>query len=207
MAIEDFKMLEPSNVVSDLVAFVEKQLPQFPSSEEFIQILEKKKNENQHSLAFCIFMTQKSKAKFIFARENAQKGSSVVDIGVYWGANLILTVEAKLLPTPIGSKTQPRAEHEYVYGKGAGIQRFKDGDHGRDNANNLLTESGLIAFVKEKDFQFWLGKTNEWIIDTQWGHMELLRKIYFKSTGKLLSTHTRINSPSILIHHFWVKVS
>ncbi len=207
MGIADFKMLEPANIVNDLVIFVEKQLPLFVSSEEFVDILEKKKNENQHSLSFCVFMTNECNSKFYFARENIQKGSSVIDIAVYKGSTLIFTIEAKLLPTPKGKGSDLRAEHEYVHGKGAGIQRFKDGKHGRDNTDKLLNESGLIAFIKESDFDFWLEKVNQWIMDVRWGKGELLKKVYFKSTGKLLSTHTRSNCQNITLHHFWVVVS
>ena len=80
--LAEFQQLEPNNIVGDLVSFIEDQLPEFPNSSEFIEILSKKKNENQHSLSFCVYMTNRSDKKYYFGRENSQKGSSVIDIGV-----------------------------------------------------------------------------------------------------------------------------
>ena len=205
--LNGFQELEPNNVVADLVAFIEKELPKFPNSEEFVGILEAKKNENQHSLSFCVYMTNKCKSKYYFARENAQKGSSVIDIAVYSGSVLIFTIEAKLLPIPPGTTQHPRSEHEYVHGKGAGIQRFKDGKHGVDNTNNYLNENGLIGFVKDNDFDFWHKKINQWITDSSWGISEMLEKRYFNTTGKLTSRHKRVDNLGFLLHHFWVKVT
>lgn len=201
-----FRQLEPSTITQDLVSFIETELLSFPKSDEFVQVLEQKKNENQHSLSFCLYMTNKCQAKFYFARENAQKGSSVIDIGVYNGAILIFTIEAKLLPTPIVGKKSKRMEHEYVYGNGGGIQRFKDGNHGLDNANRLLPENGLLAFIKENDFEFWLNQVNTWIADINWEKTEVLEKVYFTTIGKLKSKHQRADKQEFKLHHFWIAV-
>jgi hypothetical protein len=53
------------------------------------------------------------------------KSSCVINIGVYHAAELIFTIEAKLLPASKGNNKQEREEHGYVYGKGANIQRLK----------------------------------------------------------------------------------
>ncbi len=204
--IESFKQLEPNNLIEDLHSFLESQLPAFPSSEEFVANLTRKKNENQHSSAFCLFLTHQSKSHYYFERETSQKGSSTIDIGVYLGSNLIYTIEAKILPTPKGTKTNPRLEHEYVYGKGAGIQRFKDENHGLDHENNLLPESGLIAYIREQDFSHWHSKINEWISDASWDASENLEVVYFKSVGRLKSKHERKNKSRISLHHFWIYV-
>lgn len=204
--LDEFKELEPNTLIADLITLLEEQLPLFPKSEEFVKILEKKKNENQHSLSFCVYMTNKCRSRFYFARENSQKGASTIDIGVYKGPVLIFTIEAKLLPTPIGKGKEKRDEHEYVYGKGAGIQRFKDGNHGRDNADNYLPENGMLGLIKENDFDFWLKKVNQWVIDINWGNAEKLEKIYFSSIAKLKSKHSRSNNAEVLLHHFWIKV-
>jgi hypothetical protein len=146
--INSFNQLQPNRLVKDLVSFIEKELVVFKESNDFKNTLEKKKNENQHSLAFCLFMTNQCQSKFYFARENAQKGSSVVDIGIYKGSNIIFTIEAKILPIPIPNKKSERKEYEYVYGKGAGIQRFKEEKHGLDNKDELLSENGLVKLKK-----------------------------------------------------------
>lgn len=194
--------------ILNLVEYIEKTLPGFPGSREFVDILEKKKNENQHSRAFCLYMIYKSKSKeYGFVPEIAQIGTHTIDIGIYRGSNLIFTVEAKVLPTPKGTRKRPRAEHEYVYGKRAGIQRFRDGIHGVDDRNNPLSENGMIAYIKEKDFEYWYFKVNQWILDAQWNKSEQLEKIYFNSIGKLFSKHPRPKASDVSLHHFWIYVN
>jgi hypothetical protein len=210
MVVEDgltgFKELQPANIVAELVGYIGEKLPDFPYSSEFIDILQMKKNENQHSLSFCVYMTNECSSKYYFARENAQAGSSVVDIGVYKGSVLIFTIEAKLLPTPKGTKKNPRIAHEYVFGPGAGIQRFRDGKHGLDNLNNLLSESGLIGFIKENDEQFWFKQINAWIEEASWGSAERLNSINSNDFRNHLSKHKRYNNSEIVLYHFFVAV-
>ena len=205
--LNEFTQLKPSRIIDDLLQLIDTYLPQFTGSGEFVNILEKKKNENQHSLSFCVYMTNKCSSRFYFGRENAQLGTSVIDIGIYHGDNLMFTIEAKLLPTPKGTKKKPRAEHEYVYGTGAGIQRFKEEKHGLDNAGNLLPESGMIGFVKEEDYDFWLKKINDWISDAGWSNAESLTGITSVPIAKLNSIHTRKGKSKLVIHHYWVKVA
>jgi len=194
--------------ILDLIKYIEETLPAFTNSREFIDILEKKKNENQHSRAYCLYMIYKSKDKeYGFVPETLQIGSHTIDIGIYKGTVLIFTIEAKILPTPKGTKKKPRAEHEYVYGKGAGIQRFRDGVHGVDNRNNPLSENGMIAYIKEKDFEYWFYKVNQWILNAQWDKSEQLEKIHFKSIGKLLSKHPRQMASDVSLYHFWIYVN
>lgn len=203
--IRKFIKLRRKPLVEQLVAYIEKELKRFPNSKEFLDILEKKKNENQHSLSFCVYMTNKCKSKFHFARENAQSGSSTVDIGVYRGSVLFFTIEAKLLPTPTPKGTK-RKEYEYVYGDGAGIQRFKEGKHGVDNRGKNIPINGLIAFVKENDFTHWHKRINQWILDAGWQKSEQLPKIHINTTAKLKSTHPRVGGSQVVLHHFWVYV-
>lgn len=152
-------------------------------------------------------MTNDCKSKFYFSRENAQKGSSTVDIGVYMGANLLFVIEAKLLPTPLNeTKQKPRYEYEYVYGKGAAIQRFKDMQHGVDNADIPFSDSGIIAFIKDYDFNFWFEKVNQWISDAKWDISEKLEKVSIDTTANLISAHPRTDGSMIRLHHFWVYV-
>lgn len=205
--LNEFTQLKPSRIIDDLLQLIDAYLPGLVNSEEFVNILEKKKNENQHSLSFCVYMTNKCGSRFYFGRENAQFGSSVIDIGIYYGGNLVFTIEAKLLPTPKGTKKKPRAEHEYVYGEGAGIQRFKEEKHGLDNVGNLLPESGMIAFVKEEDYNFWLKKVNEWVSAAGWPNAEFLTGVTSTPIAKLYSTHTRKGKSKLALHHYWIKVA
>ncbi len=202
--IDTFRELQPNRLVQKLVSTIGNSLYDFSHSEEFESVLAKRKNENQHSLAFCLYMSNFS--QFNFMRENAQKGSYSIDIGVYKGAVLIFVMEAKLLPTPKGSKQKPRPEHEYVYGKGAGVQRFRDGQHGVDNEDNPLSDCGMIAYIEAEDFDYWFNKVNQWILDAEWTASEQLVKITIEKTAVLLSAHPRQEGSIIRLHHFWVKV-
>jgi hypothetical protein len=207
---EEFNQIDEGSsnqVVLDLINYIEETLPGFRDSREFVDILKKKKNEDQHSTAFCVYMTNKCKSTYCFTPENSQKGSYKIDFGIYQGSILIFTIEAKLLPTPKGTKNKPRAEHEYVYGKGAGIQRFRDGFHGVDNQDNPLPENGMIAYIKEQDVEYWFSKVNQWVLEAQWDKSEQLEKIYFKQIARLRSKHPRQNASEVILHHFWIDVA
>ncbi len=208
--IQDFNQIDEGSsdqVVFKLIQYIEDTLPRFRESPEFVHILAKKKNENQHSQSFCTYMTNECQSRYYFGRENAQFGSHTIDIAVSLGGILIFTIEAKLLPTPKGTKSRPRAEHEYVYGKGAGIQRFRDGLHGVDDQDNPLSENGMIAYIKGQDFDHWLFKINQWILNAQWSESEQLEKVYFSQIAKLLSKHPREKTSEMTLYHFWVYVS
>lgn len=208
--IQEFNQLDAGSsdqVILNLIQYIEGTLPEFRDSPEFVDILAKKKMENQHSKSFCVYMTNKCQSTYYFGGEAAQVGSHRIDIDVYYGSNLIFTIEAKILPTPKGPKSKPRAEHEYVYGQGAGIQRFRDGFHGVDNRDKPLSENGMIAYIKERDFEYWFSKVNQWILNAQWDKSEQLQKNYFQQIAKLVSKHPRQNTSEVILHHFWTRVS
>jgi len=202
--IKSFKILKPYNVIDDILKCVELNLPNFISSKEFVDITRIKKNENQHSAALCVFLNFHSHKNICFSREGSQKGSSTIDIVVYAGSKVVFTIEAKILPTPLTSSR--RTEQEYVYGTGAGIQRFRDGNHGLDDQNVPLNQSGLIAYIKEEEFVDWHKKINQWIVDASWPKSEALEKLYFNSVARLSSEHIRVDNSTIKLHHFWIKV-
>jgi hypothetical protein len=201
---QSYRNLQPNELVSELISNIESELPSFTGSEEFVEIVFAKKNENQHSKAFCVFMTNTYQSRFCFQGENVQTGNNTVDIGVYKGANLIFTIEAKVLPTPL---TGDRKEHEYIYGKGGGIQRFKDEKHGVDNRDKLLPHNGMIAYVKEQNFDHWHATINQWVLDASWHVGEKLRKISFSKIARLVSEHDRKGGSVVTLHHFWVVVN
>jgi hypothetical protein len=207
---KEYKELEPDSLVQELVGYIESQLPNFVGSQTFDKIMVIYKNETQHSTAFVTFM-MKHQDKFTFIPEAYQKGSYKIDVAVVNKSNdeIIFTIEAKILPIPI-KKGDSRKENEYVYANngenGAGIERFRNGNHGLDWNQNALPENGMIAYVKENDFQFWLDKINQWILDANWGETEKLEKKYFKPIAKLISKHTRLDNSDLILHHFWVNV-
>jgi len=202
------KVLPSNNLVLKLLASIDEHITHFTTSGTFDNVLKKKKNENQHTTAFCVFMNhylKENNMSLVFNSETPQKGSHTVDIGVFHTEGvLIFTIEAKILPIPIRNKK--RHEYEYVYGKGGGIQRFKDAQHGVDVEDKNLTENGLIAYVKENDFTHWHKKINQWILDAGWHSSEQLQKIQINTTAKLKSTHPRIDGSQVVLHHFWVNV-
>jgi hypothetical protein len=201
--ISEFQKLEPNTLVQDLILNIENELPKFTKSDEYVEILYSKKNENQHSSALCVFMNNRCE-DYVFMTETQQYGSRSVDIGVYKGHVLFFTIEAKILPTP---KDSNRNYYEYVHGRGGGIQRFKDENHGLDHRGNLIPINGLIAYIKEKDFKYWHEKINKWILDAEWNDDERLEKIKFDSTAKLESEHLRNSNSKVTLFHFWVYVA
>ncbi|MBN8682005.1 MAG: hypothetical protein J0L99_05110 [Chitinophagales bacterium] len=205
--IETFRELSPNKLVEDLLVIIGRDLDDFPVSQEFQEVLRLKKNENQHSTAYCLFMTNSCQSRYYFCRENAQKGSSTVDIAVYKGVHVIFVIEAKVLPTPKSTSNKIRNEYEYVYGKGAAIQRFKDLEHGLDNQNIPLADSGVMAFIKNGSINSWYIKINQWIRDATWNDVEQIKMLtQLATSAKLISVHTRKNGSSIRLHHFWIKV-
>jgi hypothetical protein len=204
--IRSFRNIQSNALVNELISYIEEQLPSFTTSDDFTEILSLTKNEDQHSEALCNFMTfQQHPLRFNFLREKSQKGNRTVDIGVYLkGGVLLFTLEAKVLPTPL---TGERKEHEYVFGKGGGIQRFKDENHGVDNQGTLLRDNGMIAYVKEQNFDHWHVSINQWVLDATWAEGEKLRKISFSKIARLVSEHDRKGGSVVTLHHFWVVVN
>ncbi len=200
--IKSFQKLAPNNLITVLVEFIEGEISGFPSSDEFQRILATRKNENLYTIAFLLYLRSKRNPHFNFINEQPQKSSNTVDVGVYWGTKLFYTLEAKILPTPINAT---RHEHEYVYGKGGGIERFKNRNHGIDNDGNMLTNSGMIAYVEAEDYTYWFDLINQWIDDAKWGKDEKLEEIKLSISARLCSKHVTSND-SIQLDHFWIKV-
>lgn len=210
--IKTFNLIKPYNIIDEVLGILEKHLPDFASSTTYEKLMVVKKNETHHTTALCVFM-MKNQDKLTFMPEVYQKGASKIDIGIYDKAtdNLIFTIEAKVLPTPRGTKTKPRAQSEYVYSLdgqgGAGIQRFKKGMHGLDSNDKPLSSSAMIAYIKENDFKYWLDQTNKWITEANWDSKEHLSEIYLSPIGKLTSLHKREDSSELNLFHFWLKLS
>ena len=55
--LDSFQNLEPNSLINNLINILDSSLPHFTNSDSYLKILSKKKNENQHTKAFCDFMT------------------------------------------------------------------------------------------------------------------------------------------------------
>lgn len=174
---------------------------------------------------------------FYFHSEDPESESATrtLDYGAYPSAHLrvqgwtpnamyrLYGIEAKRLPTQ--STSLDGREREYVVGdwlernspgknlKG-GIERFKEGVHGKE-----LTRVGMIGFVQRENFGHWLEKVNEWIVElisnplprhrSRWQSQDNLVpcpqpgiKVY-----ECLSNHSRLNSMTISVRHFWLDLT
>ena len=190
--------------IEQILHVIESNIANFSKSHEFINIVKLKKNENQYSTAFCAFINRKCNYFFQFERETSQYGTYTIDIGIRNNYTIIFTLEAKLLPTP--SKPKSRPEYEYVYGKGGGIQRFKDLKHGLDDHNVALPVNGMIAFVLKNEFSDWHIVINKWILDASWPTNENLNLKATDNDAFYISNHLRNDGSFVTLHHFWVKV-
>ena len=124
--------------------------------------------------------------------------------------NKLYTVEAKRLPTGLGSR-----EKEYVFGffssgsSSGGIQRFKTGDHGYG-----LSKGALLGYVEEKSFSDWHNTINSWIVEKakelpdEWSESEQLQEIEIDSNQvcSFCRSSAKRVSDSISLFHLWIKI-
>jgi hypothetical protein len=118
----------------------------------------------------------------------------------------IFSIECKRLPAPLPKSR----EKEYVQGnnQNGGIERYKIEKHGKQ-----LVECGMIAFIEEKDFDFWLICVNKWIkklsdIDNLWRETEVLNIVEQQKDefAYLASIAHRAYQKDIKLHHFWIDI-
>lgn len=114
----------------------------------------------------------------------------------------LFVVESKILPAPTKNR-----EKEYVIGdkENGGIERFKIEKHGKG-----LDECGIIGFIRDKDFNHWKKKINEWIkvLSTKNTFWKIDEKVDFQENNKnyayLISLAHRRKSNDVRLHHFWI---
>ncbi len=158
--------------------------------------------------------------------EDSNRGNSrEPDIGVMPKETIILesksfpynksffSFEAKILPTPGSGR-----EKEYLIGREVngkyryygGVERFKKGLHGKD-----LKNSGLIGYIKQKDFKYWQAVINDWVeqlivsnhdVSIVWiDDDKLVEQCINPITARFISINKRKND-NIKLFHLWVKL-
>ena len=215
--------------VSEIVDYLDKHLPEFPSVFKKKTSIRKIEAEIKISQELCLFLNfnrqQNEFSLFHFDREwnyeDSQRSSDIgiVDVKTYHSSSkstqAFFVIEAKRLPT-IGTdkKTKKSREKEYVEGNLGGIQRYKKGHHG-----NNLSQSAMIGYVQKETCLHWHSKINEWIndlisnnsdISIHWDSEDLLIETNnFNTTKKYTSKNTRIvNSitDSIFLYHYLMEL-
>lgn len=202
-----------TDYINKLISFMETYLPEFvidgTQSERIIcsklwKFLTRRKKFNSENVEYPFEFQSESPQQ-----KKRQKGHpSYVDAAVWLNTEdpemqIIYCLEAKKLPT---GKDKKR-EKEYVAGDGGGINRFRTERHGLDDDGNLVENNGIVAYITDKDYEYWHTQINQWIIDAGWGDSEKLDKIYFDRIGKLCSQHTRQHGSTVKLTHFWLQVS
>lgn len=129
----------------------------------------------------------------------------------------LIKFEAKRLNSRLPSKR----EKEYVCGEysegkciknSGGIERFKNGRHGRDVSN-----ASIIGYIQTDSPKHWFQKINSWIqeqitspSDNQlsWSKKDLLS---LNVEDSILSEYTsisdRIHNDEVQLRHFWIDIS
>jgi len=148
--------------------------------------------------------------RFSFIKDTSIESSNYnPDIGVMLGTKMSSTtnsffhIECKRLPARTGH------EREYVQGKLGGIQRFKEGNHGKG-----LNYSAMVGYIQSGTIEEWHEKVNSWIdelIQTDkklnWINEDKIIPRLFGDFQKYTSLHTRLNHfDQIKLYHYWVDI-
>ncbi|MBN2236019.1 MAG: hypothetical protein JW729_00580 [Bacteroidales bacterium] len=214
IAIGD-KRLDYKTIIFKVVEFLDNTIdgfPQFLSSSGFIEESEKRINEMLATyLNNCTtdFFDIES-FRFSFIKDTTNKSSNYnPDIGVMLGNKMVSTsdsffhIECKRLPARAGH------EREYVHGKLGGIQRFKEGNHGKG-----LNYSAMVGYIQSGTIEDWHKKVNSWIDDLfltndklSWEKNDRLLIRNNESRSKFISSHSRQDHQNtIILYHYWLIV-
>lgn len=198
-----------------------------------LSTLDAKIDENENTitnrLCKCLNFRKPCEYPFYFHHqnlENVKKGTST-DFAVFgtaayaqdyniWSDDYpaLVKFEAKRL----SSKLPKKREKEYVHGEyrericvsnSGGIERFKNGSHGRD-----VTYAGLIGYIQTDSSAYWFRKVNDWIQEQiksasdsklVWDKNDLLVTDYEKGGLSCYSSvSSRIQGDNINLKHLWI---
>lgn len=212
--ISGASFLEKEKIYQSLFVFIENHLHLFPSYLKDVD--DTITNEDQITQQLSLFLDEKTRQieyvpfQFInqFKYPNSKRSS---DIGIFVKKfskkDAFFVFEAKRLPT-IGSGR----EKEYVSGIKGGMERFKQGYHGKG-----LEYSSMVGYIQKDDCPFWETKINTWINDLiinpvvgsslKWEANDKLVRVTIKNANKYVSTHHRLNDVTIKLTHYWIKLN
>lgn len=222
-----FKGPKPNSLILEVIHFVELRLIQLANNFSYISpeigLTFELVNLLQRDTYFelCPFWFRDG-----YLEDSTRGDSREPDIGVMPKEMIILenksfpynksffSLEAKILPTPGSDR-----EKEYLIGREVngkyryygGVERFKKGLHGKG-----LKYSGLIGYIKQKDFEYWQATINNWVgelivsnhdISIMWTEDDkLVEQCINPSTARFISINKR-KSDSITLFHLWVKLA
>lgn len=221
--------LPRSASIESIFLHVQERLPQFAAENQGGGIT----NENGLTHRLVHVLSLNHKLPYFFDKEfmeDETKGNSArsdfavltnqpvwIHTTLYSDRSRILTFEAKRLAN-LGAAR----EREYLEGRidskgnfvnSGGVERFKNETHG-----NGLSQSGIIGYIQEQDFQYWEGRIKEWtnnlisrspVRDEVWdegdhliaSHSGLPDYKYYQSNCLKAK-----GSATIQLHHFWVSL-
>jgi hypothetical protein len=207
--------LDSNKIILKVLDFLDNNIdgfPQFLSNSKFDEENEKRINEmlvtylNNCTTDFFYIDT----FRFSFIKDTSIESSNYSpDIGVMLGNKMASTtnssfhIECKRLPARAGH------EREYVQGKLGGIQRFKEGNHGKG-----LNYSAMVGYVQSNTLEHWYLNVNTWIDELitsdnvlNWKADDKLIPNIEESFHRFTSLHKRKNDPEpIKLFHYWVSV-
>lgn len=193
-------------------------------------------NENSLTNRLCIELNKYKPPEYPFFihhqnLENDKEGTST-DFAVFStcaysqdssndkGSSALIKFEAKRLSSKL-SKDKKNREKEYVLGEynggsrsknSGGIERFKNGRHGKDVLN-----AGLIGYIQTDSPKQWLQKVNSWISEQihsssdptlTWRKEDML---VLNSENDFVTSYSSVSTRShgnpIAFRHFWIDIT
>jgi hypothetical protein len=129
----------------------------------------------------------------------------------YTDFDILLPIECKRLPTPVGRHRDKREYLRVSKGSTGGIQRFKAALHGAAHE-----QGAMIAYIQTGDIPSWTHRIDRWIRALaragipDWRDSDRLRLIQQNGglrTAVLLSKHDRASGlPPIALNHLWIEI-
>lgn len=196
--------------------------------------LKAKKEENENAITnrLCKDLNAKkpSEFPFYFHHQNLEddKENTSTDFAVFGtyayalerGAEddlSLIKFEAKRLNSMLPKRRKKEYAHgEYKGGRclknSGGIERFKNGRHGKDVSN-----AGIIGYIQTDSVSYWFKEVNNWVkgqirkaSDSKlvWQKSDLLVKEQQNGTLSVYSSVSpRIYGDNISLRHFWIDFS